>query len=77
MTQNVVALDSVTPDFTFINTNLTVDFTSTASFADSVWWDFGNDSIIGGVLNPTMEYDSVSTFDVCLHVVRQMLQSFS
>jgi PKD repeat protein len=71
MTQNVVALDSVTPDFTFINTNLTVDFTSTASFADSVWWDFGNDSIIGGVLNPTMEYDSVSTFDVWLHVINE------
>lgn len=71
MTQNIVALDSVVPDFTFINTNITVDFTSTATFADSVWWDFGNDSIIGGVLNPTMEYDSVSTFDVWLHVINE------
>lgn len=68
ISQNIVALDTVVPDFTFIQTSVVVDFTSTSSYNDSVWWDFG-DGTTGGDLNSiSHDYDSINTFDVWLHV---------
>tara|TARA_B100000809_G_scaffold266334_1_gene328569 strand:- start:2255 stop:3745 length:1491 start_codon:yes stop_codon:yes gene_type:complete len=68
VSQDIVALDTVIANFNFIQTNVEVDFTSTSSFNDSVWWDFGNDTIGGNLNSITHNYDSIGTFDVWLHV---------
>jgi len=71
ITKSIVALDTVVPDFTFIQTNVVVDFTNTSSFADSVWWDFGDSTAAGNMNTVSHTYDSIATFNVWLHVYNQ------
>jgi PKD repeat protein len=60
------------PSFTFTPENgcepLTVNFTNTSIYGDSLFWDFG-DGASSVSLNPVHTYISVGTFDVKLTVV--------
>jgi hypothetical protein len=71
LTKDIIALDTVTPDFTFVQTNSIVEFTNTSSFGDSLWWDLGNDSIVNNIDTLTHVYDTLGTYDVWLHVINE------
>ncbi|MBD3638668.1 MAG: T9SS type A sorting domain-containing protein [Crocinitomicaceae bacterium] len=58
-------------DFTFVQTASTVDFTNTSSYADSIWWDFGDTTAGTSMDNPTHQYDSIATYDVWLYVYNE------
>lgn len=68
ITKNIVALDTVVADFTFIQSNVVVDFTNTSSFTDSISWNFGDGATDGNVNTPQHTYASLGTFDVWLYV---------
>lgn len=67
----IVVLDSANADFTFIQTNSTVDFTANVPNYDSLWWDFGDGQFESNNLTPQHIYSSITTYDVWLHVINQ------
>ncbi len=69
LTQPIVVLDSANADFTFVQTNSTVDFTTNVSVYDSLWWDFGDGQTESNNLTPQHIYSSIGTYDVWLHIV--------
>lgn len=70
--KTVLALDSVVADFTFINSNLTADFTSTTTFSDSIAWDFGDGATAGNIDTPTHTYSTINnTYDVWLYAYNE------
>ncbi|HIP36972.1 MAG TPA: T9SS type A sorting domain-containing protein [Crocinitomix sp.] len=71
LTAPIVVLDSANADFTFNQTNSTVDFVATVSNYDSLWWDFGDGQTESNNLTPQHIYSTISTFDVWLHVINQ------
>jgi hypothetical protein len=71
ITKNIFAMDTVSPEFTFIQTSSTVEFINTSSFGDSLWWNLGNDSIVYNTDTVTVTYDTLGTYDVWLHVINE------
>ncbi|MGV6861273.1 MAG: T9SS type A sorting domain-containing protein [Putridiphycobacter sp.] len=71
MSNSIVVLDSAQADFTFVQTNTTVDFSTAVTLFDTLWWDFGDGQTEGMTTNPTHVYDSIQTYDVWLHIVNQ------
>jgi len=69
ITNPILALDSVIPSFSFIQTNSTVDFTNTTTGADSVWWEFGDSNVAGNENTPSHFYSTIGTYDVWLHAI--------
>ncbi len=67
----IVVLDSALADFTFNQTNTTVDFVANVTTYDSLWWDFGDGQTESNNLTPQHIYNSINTFDVWLHVINQ------
>lgn len=61
-----VHTDTIIPDFTFMVTASTVDFTNQSSSASSYEWDFG-DSNTSTAASPTHIYQSIGTFTVKLN----------
>jgi hypothetical protein len=70
--ETVLALDTVVADFTFINSNLTADFTNTTTFSDSIAWNFGDGTLEGNNNTPTHTYTTINTtYDVWLYAYNQ------
>lgn len=70
--KQVIALDSVVPNFTFTNSNLSADFTNTSLFSDSVSWNFGDGTLAGNLNTPTHTYSVIdSTYNVWLYAYNE------
>ncbi|MFK8037449.1 MAG: T9SS type A sorting domain-containing protein [Crocinitomicaceae bacterium] len=67
LSKNITVTDSIDVTFTFTQSGLNVDFTSTTMGVDSLWWDFGDNSTGTDDLNPSHTYPGPGTYNVWLY----------
>ncbi|MFK8045716.1 MAG: T9SS type A sorting domain-containing protein [Crocinitomicaceae bacterium] len=67
LTKSVEVKDSIDISFTFTQSNLTADFTTTTNFVDSVWWDFGDNTTGSSDFNPTHTFPGPGSYNVWLY----------
>lgn len=70
--KTITRTTDLVPDFTFVATDLSVEFTDatvdSASMFKSRSWDFGDDSAASTAASPTHVYDEEGTYSVVLSV---------
>jgi len=67
LTKSIEAEDSIDISFTFTQSNLTADFTTTTNFVDSVWWDFGDNTAGSSDFNPLHTFPGPGSYNVWLY----------
>ena len=70
-TQAIIVIDEVVANFNFSQSTSTVDFTSTSTMADSLFWDFGDSTGVSDSLTVQHIYDSLGTYDVWLYAYNE------
>src|SRR5690606_37879999 len=67
ITSSIHVIPDVVASFTFLTGGTIVDFTSTSTDADSVWWDFG-DTLAGSSQTSVLHtYPTIGTYAVWLY----------
>lgn len=67
LSKNLVVIDSIDVDFAYSQIGLNVNFMSTTTSVDSVWWDFGDNSAGTNTFSPTHTYPGPGTYNIWLY----------
>jgi Secretion system C-terminal sorting domain len=72
VTNSINVIPDVVASFTYVQGGTIINFNSTSTNADSLWWEFGDSlSTTSGQTSPTFDYGILDTFNVWLHVYNE------